>query len=56
MRLPLTTGVETPSPASGAFHATLSVPLQRTGSAASGATPFAPGRASAASPRPARQR
>ena len=34
-------GVETPAPAIGAFHATLSVALQRVGSGASGATPLA---------------
>ena len=31
-RSPLTMGVETPTPASGAFHATFSAALQRTGS------------------------
>ena len=43
MRSPLTIGVEMPTPASGAFHATFSVALQRVGSAASEDTPVACG-------------
>jgi hypothetical protein len=36
-------GVETPTPASGVFHATFSVALHRTGSFWPPATPVAPG-------------
>ena len=42
-RLPLTIGDDTPSPASGAFHATFSVALHFSGSFVSGVVPVPAG-------------